>query len=75
MPPRANLISVLGQSFSLAVNARVRCDLRLYERRVQLHILEPCLDSNLDLLDFDHASTLIEPAYQYALRELRRQLT
>ena len=75
LPPRANLISVLGQSFSLAVNARVRCDLRLYERRVQLHILEPCLDSNLELLDFDHASTLIEPAYQYALRELRRQLT
>ena len=74
LPPQANFVSVLGQSFSLAINARFRCDLRLYQSRVELHILEPCLEPNLELLDFDHAWTLIEPAYQHALRELRQQL-
>lgn len=74
LPDRPSLVSVLGQSFSLAINARFRCDLRLYQPRVKMHILEPCLEPNLELLDFDHAWTLIEPAYQYALRELGPQL-
>lgn len=74
LPKRTSLLSVLGQSFSLAVNARFRCDVRLYEPRVQLHILEPCLEPNLELLDFDHAWTLMEPAYQYALKALRQRL-
>ncbi|MDA2914373.1 patatin-like phospholipase family protein [Acidobacteriia bacterium AH_259_A11_L15] len=75
LPPRANLVSILGQSFSLAINARFRCDMRLYEPQVKLHILEPCIEPNLELLDFDHAWTLIEPAYQYALRELQQQFS
>lgn len=75
LPDRVNFITVLGQSFSLALNARYRCDARMYQPQAQLHILEPCLGINLELLDFDHASTLIEPAYQYALQELRQQLT
>jgi len=74
LPGRANFITVLGQSFSLAINARYRCDVRMYQPRAELHILEPCLGPNLELLDFDRAWMLIEPAYQYALRELRQQL-
>ncbi len=74
LPTRANFVTVLGQSFSLAINARYRCDARMYQPRAELHILEPCLAPNLELLDFDRAWTLIEPAYQYALRELRHQL-
>lgn len=70
MPARVNFITVLGQSFSLALNARFRCDARMYQPQAQLHIMEPCLGLNVDLMDFDHAWTLIEPAYQYALREL-----
>jgi NTE family protein len=72
LPARPNIVSVLGQSFSLAINARVRCDVRMYQPRVELHILEPCLEPNLELLDFDRAWTLIEPAYRYAIQELRR---
>ncbi len=75
LPASVNFITVLGQSFSLALNARYRCDARMYQPRAKLHILEPCLGINLELLDFDHASTLIEPAYQYALQELRQQFT
>lgn len=71
---RANFVTVLGQSFSLAINARYRCDVRMYQPRAELHILEPCLGPSLELLDFDHAWTLIQPAYEYALRELGRQL-
>ena len=70
LPGRANFITVLGQSFSLAINARYRCDVRMYQPRGELHILEPCLEPNLELLDFDRAWTLIESAYRYALREL-----
>lgn len=75
LPLRPSLISVLGQSFSLAINARFRCDTRLFQSHAELHILEPCLGPNLELLDFDRAWMLIEPAYQYALPELRRQLS
>ncbi len=72
LPANVNFITVLGQSFSLALNARYRCDARMYQPQAQLHILEPCLGINLELLDFDRAWTLIEPAYQYAFRELGR---
>ncbi len=75
LPASVNFITVLGQSFSLALNARYRCDARMFQPQAKLHILEPCLGINLELLDFDHASTLIEPAYDYAIRELRPQLT
>jgi NTE family protein len=72
LPGRASFVTVLGQSFSLAINARYRCDVRMYRPRAELYILEPCLGPNLELLDFDRAWTLIEPAYQYALKELRQ---
>ena len=74
LPARVSFITILGQSFSLALNARFRCDALMYQPRAKLHILEPCLGINLELLDFDHAASLIEPAYQYALSELQRQL-
>ncbi len=74
LPHRPSLISVLGQSFSLASNARFRCDVRFYQSRVQLYILEPCPGPELELLDFDHAWMLIEPAYQHALHELGQRL-
>jgi NTE family protein len=70
----ANIVGVVGQSFSLAINARYRCDMGMYRSRAELHILEPCFESALGLLDFDRAWTLIEPAYQYALHTLRQQL-
>ncbi len=69
-----SLTSVLGQCFSLAINARLRCDLHLYRNLAELHILEPCLEPKLELLDFDNAWMLLEPAYQYAIQELRRRL-
>jgi len=67
-------ITVLGQCFSLAINARLRCDLHLYRALAELHILEPCLEPELELLDFDNAWMLLEPAYKYALQELPQQL-
>jgi NTE family protein len=73
LPAHANFVTVLGQSFSLALNARYRCDSRMYKPQAQLHILEPCFGPALDLLDFDHAATLIEPAYEYALEHLTRR--
>jgi NTE family protein len=72
LPARANFVAVLGQSFSLALNARYRCDAQMYKPQAQLHILEPCFDPSLDLLDFDNAAALIQPAYEYALEHLRR---
>jgi NTE family protein len=72
LPARPNFVTVLGQSFSLALNARYRCDAQMYRPQAQLHILEPCFDSTLDLLDFDHAAALIQPAFKYALEHLRR---
>lgn len=74
LPGKSNFITVLGQCFSLAINARFRCDQQLFQPRVKLHILEPCLLPNLELLDFDRAGELIEPAYQYAIQELRLRL-
>jgi NTE family protein len=75
LPGRANFVTVLGQSFSLALNARYRCDAQMYKPQAQLHILEPCFEPGLDL-DFDYAATLIQPAYEYALDHLaRRNLT
>lgn len=70
LPKNANFISVLGQSFSLAINARYHCDVRMFEPQAELHILEPCLGPSLELLDFDHAWTLIDPAYRFALQTL-----
>jgi len=64
---------VLGQSFSLALNARYRCDAQMYKPQAELHILEPCFEPALDLLDFDHASALIQPAYEHALQQLGRR--
>jgi NTE family protein len=72
LPARANFVTVLGQSFSLALNARYRCDARMYQPQAQLYILEPCFGPTLDLLDFDHAAALIQPAYKYALEHLGR---
>jgi NTE family protein len=69
----ATIVNVVGQSFSLAINARYRCDKGVYASRAELHILEPCFEAALDLLDFDRAWTLIEPAYQYALHALRQE--
>ena len=74
LPASPNLVSVLGQSFSLAINARYRCDARLYARLAELMILDPCLEPSLELLDFDRAWTLLEPAHQYALQELTNRL-
>ncbi|MBI3669670.1 MAG: patatin-like phospholipase family protein [Acidobacteria bacterium] len=74
LPRRTNLVSVLSQLFSLATNARFRCDVQHYEHRVELHILESCPGPDLELLDFDRSWTLIEPAYQHAVRELQRRL-
>jgi NTE family protein len=74
LPGRPGLVSVLSQSFSLATNARFRCDVRFYQPRVELDILEPCPGPELELLDFDRSWTLIEPAYHHALRELQRRL-
>lgn len=69
-----NLVTVLGQCFSLAINARLRCDLNLYRPLAELHVLEPCLEPELELLDFDNAWMLFEPAYRYALQELPHRL-
>ncbi len=69
----ASLISVLAQSFSLATNAKFRCDVRIYRCEVELHILEPCPGPELEPLDFDRAWTLIAPAYQHAYRELQKR--
>ncbi len=74
LPARVNFITVLGQSFSLALNARYRCDARMYQAQAHLHILEPCMGTTIELLDFDRACMLIEPAYEYALRELGARL-
>jgi NTE family protein len=71
---RPGLVSVLSQSFSLATNARFRCDVRHYQDQTDLLILEPCPGPDLELLDFDRSWTLIEPAYQHALLELARRL-
>ena len=71
LPANLNFVNVLGQSFSLALNARYRCDARMYQEQAKLHILEPCFGPALDLLDFDHAAGLIQPAYEYALEHLR----
>lgn len=68
-----SLVSILGQSFALALQARFRADLRFYKDRLDICILDPCPGSGLPLLDFDRASTLIEPAYEHALKLLRRQ--
>ncbi len=68
-----SLISILGQSFALALQARFRSDLRFYKDRVDVQILDPCPGSGLPLLDFDRAWTLIEPAYEHALKLLRQQ--
>lgn len=75
LPRRASMVTVLGQSFSLAINARYRCDARMFQPRAHLHILDPCLQPTLELLDFDRAWTLVEPAYQYALQALKHQFT
>ena len=75
LPGRPSLVSVLSQSFSLAMNARFRCDVRFYGPQVELHILEPCPGPDLELLNFDRAWMLIEPAYQHALRELGKRLS
>jgi NTE family protein len=75
LPARPNFVTVLGQSFSLALNARYRCDAQMYKPQARLHILEPCFDPTLDLLDFDHAAALIQPAYEYALEHLGRQMS
>jgi len=75
LPSRPNMITVLGQSFSLAINARYRCDSRMYQPRAHLHILDPCLEPTLELLDFDRGWLLVEPAYQCALQALKHQLT
>lgn len=73
-PGTPSLVSVLSQSFSLAINARFRSDASHYQHRVELLILEPCPGPDLELLDFDHSWTLIEPAHHHALRELQRRL-
>lgn len=67
--------SILAQSFSLAIQAKFQCDLRVYRSQTEVHILKPCPGPDLGLLEFDRAWTLIEPAYQHALRELQRDLT
>ncbi|MCL6505496.1 MAG: patatin-like phospholipase family protein [Bryobacteraceae bacterium] len=74
MPGRhPGLISILGQSFALALQGRFRSDLRFYKDRIDVQILDPCPGSGLPMLDFDRAWTLIEPAYEHALKLLRRQ--
>lgn len=73
--PRSwGLVSVLGQSFSLALRAHFRCDFRFYQNRLDLWILDPCPRACLPLFDFDQAWTLIEPAYHHALAQLGQRL-
>lgn len=73
-PRKWRLSSVLAQSFSLALRAHFRCDLRYYQERVAVWILDPCPGACLGLFDFDRAWTLIEPAHAHALAQLRQQL-
>ncbi len=68
------LVSVLTQSFSLALRAHFRCDLRFYRDRLDVWILDPCPRACLALFDFDRAWTLIEPAYEHACTQLGRQI-
>jgi NTE family protein len=73
--PRSwGLVSVLAQSFSLALRAHFRCDLRFYQERLDVWILDPCPRACLPLFDFDQAWTLIEPAYHHALAQLGDRL-
>jgi hypothetical protein len=44
-----NIVSVVGQSFSLAINARYRCDMGVYGSRAELHIMEPCVSNLLSI--------------------------
>ena len=74
LPKRPSLVSVLGQSFSVAINARFYRDVRLYQPRVKLHVVDPCPGQTPALLDFDRAWMLIEPAYRHALVQLQAQL-
>jgi NTE family protein len=73
--PRSwGLVAVLAQSFSLALRAHFRCDLRFYQDRLDVWILDPCPRACLPLFDFDQAWTLIEPAYHHALAQLGQRL-
>lgn len=73
-PTAEGLAAVLTQSFSLALRAHFRCDLRFYENRLDVWILDPCPRACLPLFNFDRAWMLIEPAYKHALEELGRRI-
>ncbi|MBI3605533.1 MAG: patatin-like phospholipase family protein [Nitrospirae bacterium] len=72
--PVQGLLKILSRAFSIALDRKTLCDVRHYQSKAKLIILEPPFGLNIDLLDFRYSGQLIEKSYQFAKDILSKEM-
>ena len=72
--PVHGLLKILSRAFSIALDRKTMCDIRHYQSKAKLIILEPTFGLNIDLLDFRYSAQLIEKAYLFAKDTLNNEI-
>lgn len=67
----AGLFGVLERSLSIAFDCKYNVDRDRFSRSVQIHVVQPVLQSEVGLLDFDHTAELIDVGYRQTLEYFR----
>ncbi|MBI3605542.1 MAG: patatin-like phospholipase family protein [Nitrospirae bacterium] len=70
--PVRGLANMINYAFSIAVDRKFRSDVRHFQDKARLIMMEPQVDLDVGLLDFSHSGKLIELGYGYAMTELRK---
>ncbi|OYV52428.1 MAG: hypothetical protein B7X10_00045 [Burkholderiales bacterium 21-58-4] len=65
--PVFGLVNVLTRSFMAALNVKYQSDVRHYQGRLDLHVIEPRYGREVGLLDFSHTRELITAGYHETL--------
>ncbi|MBI1769651.1 MAG: patatin-like phospholipase family protein [Bacteroidetes bacterium] len=72
--PVEGLLKILSRAFSIALDRKTLCDIRHYQSKAKLIILEPPFGLNIDLLDFRYSGMLIDKSYQFAKEILNKEM-
>jgi NTE family protein len=62
------MLGILGRSLSIAFDCKYNIDLERIRRSVQVCAVEPRLQIDVGLLDFDHTAELIDAGYRQTLQ-------
>lgn len=71
-PPRG-VLDIQARALRIAIERQMRCEIRRYQDRAELVILEPCFDFPRSILKLADVALLIQQSYAFASAELWRR--